>query len=152
MASQRLSPSRNSRQPSAVKTMTRMFWDSEGVIHVDFLPRGVTINAQYYIYLLHNDVHQVIQKKRPGKLSKIILLHDKTRPHMANLMRATLPIIGWEVMNHSPYSPDLAPGDFHFFGPMKDHLGQKFQTEDELRRGVLNWLCSQDKTFIVIKP
>lgn len=36
------------------------FWDSEGVIHVDFLPHNVTINIQYYINLLHNDVHQAI--------------------------------------------------------------------------------------------
>jgi hypothetical protein len=25
--------------------------------------------------------------------------------------------------------------------------GQKFQTDDELDHGVLNWLCKQDKTF-----
>jgi hypothetical protein len=31
---------------------------------------------------------------------------------------------------------------------MKVHLeGQKFQTDGELKRGVLNWLRSQDKTF-----
>jgi hypothetical protein len=56
--------------------MASMFWDSEGVIHVDFLPHGVTVNAQYCCNLLHNDVHQAIQKKRPGKLSEIILLND----------------------------------------------------------------------------
>jgi hypothetical protein len=37
-----------------------VFWDSKGAIHTDFLPYGVTINAQYYNNLLHNDVHQVI--------------------------------------------------------------------------------------------
>jgi hypothetical protein len=59
-------------QLSASKIMAGVFWDSEGVIHVDFLPRGVTINAQYYINLLHNGAHQTIQKKSPGKLSKKI--------------------------------------------------------------------------------
>jgi hypothetical protein len=42
--------------------MAILFWDS-GVIYVDFLPHGVTINAQYYSNLLHSDVHQVIWKK-----------------------------------------------------------------------------------------
>jgi hypothetical protein len=48
-----------------------------------------------------------IHKKRPGKLSKgIILLLDDARPHMANMTA-----LNWEILNHSPYSPDLAPGD-----------------------------------------
>jgi hypothetical protein len=50
-------------------------------------------------------------------------------------------------MNHPPYSPDLAPRDLQFFGPMKVHLGeQKFQT-DELKLGILNWPWSQDETL-----
>jgi hypothetical protein len=55
--------------------------------------------------------------------------------------------MGWEIMNHRPYTPDLVPSDFHLFGPMKVHLGRKFQTDNELKHGVLNWLCSKDKTF-----
>jgi hypothetical protein len=37
--------------------MASVFWDSE-VIHVDFHPRDVTVNAQYYSNLLHSNVHQ----------------------------------------------------------------------------------------------
>jgi hypothetical protein len=60
-------------------------------------------------------------------------------------MKVTL---GWEIMNHPLYSPNLVPSDFHLFGPMKVHLGgTNFQNDDELKHGVLNWLCSQDKTF-----
>jgi hypothetical protein len=33
-------------QLSAGKIMASAFWDS-GVIHVDFLPHGITITAQY---------------------------------------------------------------------------------------------------------
>jgi hypothetical protein len=51
-------------------------------------------------------------------------------------------------MARPPYNPDLAPSDFHLFKPMMVHLeGQKFQTNDELKHSVLNWLHSQDKTF-----
>jgi hypothetical protein len=28
----------------------------------------------------------------------------------------------WEFLKHSPYSPDLAPSDFHLFGPLKHDL------------------------------
>jgi histone-lysine N-methyltransferase SETMAR len=86
--------------------------------------------------LLHNDVHQAIWKRRPGKLSKkITLLHDNARPHMVNLLKATLATMGSEIMNHPPYSLDLAPSDFHLFGPVKMHLGgETFQTNDGLNQ------------------
>jgi hypothetical protein len=72
-------------QLSAGKIMASVFRDSERVICVDFLPHCPKISAQYYINLFHNDVHQVIQKKRPGKLSKIIQLHDKfDKGHIGN--------------------------------------------------------------------
>jgi hypothetical protein len=38
------------------------------MIHGGFLPHGVTMNTQDYSKLLHNDVHEAIQEKRPGKL------------------------------------------------------------------------------------
>jgi hypothetical protein len=48
-------------------------------------------------------------------------------------------------MNQPPNSPDLAPSDFF---TNKIHLsGQKFQTDDELNNGSLNWLHSQKSTF-----
>jgi hypothetical protein len=81
-------------------------------------------------------VHQAVQKKRPGKLSKT-LLYDDACPCTENLTKVTLLI-----------ALTLASSDFHLFGPLKVHLGeQKFQTDDKLKCGVLNRLCSQDKTF-----
>jgi histone-lysine N-methyltransferase SETMAR len=100
-----------------------VFWDSEGVIHVDFLPHGVTINTQHYRNFLRSDVRQAIQKKRSGKPSKItILLHDSAPPHTADLMKATLATMGWEIMNHPPHIPDLAPSDFSFVWTDEDAL------------------------------
>jgi hypothetical protein len=67
------------------------------------------------INLLRNGVLQAIQKKRPGELSEnIILLHDNIHPHMENLM-VTLATVGWEVMNHLPYSPDIATSDSYIW-------------------------------------
>jgi hypothetical protein len=100
-------------QPLAGKIMASVFWDSEVVIHVDFLPSLATANAQYYSNLLFNEVHAAFYKKRPGKLSKgIILVHDNACPHMENLTTVTLAKWGWEILNHPPYSMDSAPGDW----------------------------------------
>jgi hypothetical protein len=40
-------PKKFKTQPSVSKVMASVFWDS-GVIHVDILPRDITINAKYY--------------------------------------------------------------------------------------------------------
>jgi hypothetical protein len=48
-------------------------------------------------------------------------------------------------MNHSP---DLAPSDFHLFGPMKEHLrGLKFYTDDELKTQCPELAMQSHKTF-----
>jgi len=31
--------------------------------------------------------------------------------------------MGWEMLTYPPYRPDLAPNDFHLFGPLKESLG-----------------------------
>lgn len=32
--------------------------------------------------------------------------------------------ISFELLNHLPYSPYLAPNDFHLFGPLKEELDE----------------------------
>jgi histone-lysine N-methyltransferase SETMAR len=59
----------------------------------------------------------------------VVLLHD-ARPHVANRTAARLQSFGWEIMEHAPYSPDLAPSDYHVFGPLKKFLeGQRFRAQ-----------------------
>ena len=53
-----------------------------------------------------------------------------------------------EVLVHPAYSPDLAPSDFHLFGPLKNALrGHWFAADDEVKEVVHDWLRSQPQTF-----
>ena len=39
--------------------------------------------------------------------------------------------MGWEVLPHAPYSPDLAPSDYHLFGFVKNRMrGQHYETNE----------------------
>jgi len=49
---------------SAGKVMATIFWDSIGVLYVDFLPEHRTINTEYYSALLEGPVKTAIRKKR----------------------------------------------------------------------------------------
>ena len=42
--------------------------------------------------------------------------------------------MGWEVLPHPPYSPDLAPSDYHLFGFVKNHMrDQHYETNEALQ-------------------
>jgi hypothetical protein len=54
----------------------------------------------------------------------------------------------WEVLEYPPYSPDLAPSDFHLFGPLKHHLSDEHFPDDEaVEREVTTWFRQQPKEF-----
>jgi len=78
----------------------------------------------------------------------VLFLQDNARAHTAHRTRCTLQQLGWEVLPHPPYSSDLAPSDFHLFGPLKEFLGgQHFSTDDEVKQAVLGWFSRTDKAF-----
>ena len=59
------------------------------------------------------------------------------------------PRLNWiECLPQPPYSPDLAPSDFHVFGPLKEVMGGKsFRSDEEVQQAVHEWLHSQPKYF-----
>jgi histone-lysine N-methyltransferase SETMAR len=55
---------------------------------------------------------------------------------------------GWERFNHPPYSPDLAPSDFHMFLHLKTFLGgRRFHDDNEVKEAVNTWFASQAASF-----
>jgi histone-lysine N-methyltransferase SETMAR len=137
--------------PSLGKVMATVFWDASGIVHIDYLERGVTINAEYYSNLLQNDVRSALRRKRPGKLSSTpLLLHDNARPHTAKRTLEVVENLGWEILLHPPYSPDLAPSDFHLFPSLKKDLrGVHFETLQEMKEAVTNWTKRQSPNFFI---
>jgi hypothetical protein len=49
---------------SAGKIMATVFWDSKGIIHLDFLTSQKTINAQYYSTLLNEKMKLASHSKQ----------------------------------------------------------------------------------------
>jgi hypothetical protein len=56
--------------------------------------------------------------------------------------------LGWTVVPHPPYSPDLAHSEFHLFGSMKDGLhGQLFPSYDAVVQALKQWATSAGADF-----
>ena len=110
-------------QPSAGKLMLTVFWDSQGPILENYMEKGVTVTSVNYCDMLRNELRPTILSKRRGMLTQgVLLLHDNSRPHTAHLTIKTIRQLNWEVLEPLSYSPDLAPSDFHLFGPLKNAL------------------------------
>jgi histone-lysine N-methyltransferase SETMAR len=136
-------------QASAGKVMLTVFWDSQGPVLEHYQERSTTVNSARYSEMLRDKLKPAIRTKRRGLMSKgVALLHDSACPHTAAHTVETLRHLIFEVLEHPPYSPDLAPSDCHLFGPLKDALrGRHFASDQELKEVVHAWLDTQPKTF-----
>jgi len=57
-----------------------------------------------------------VNLKQPELLEHcIILLQDNATPHCHHGVQNLVQRWGWELLAHSPYSPDLAPYDYCLF-------------------------------------
>jgi len=128
------------------KIMLSVFWDSKGIIMFDLLPQNTTITAAYYCQQLDR-LQQKLAETRPER-QRTILLHDNARPHTARQTHLKLLDLCWEVLPHPPYSPDLAPSDYHLFVALDRHMGGKqYANQDDLKTDLANFFVAQPPEF-----
>ena len=120
------------QERSAGKITMIIFWDKDGVLLTEYLPRGTTINGPYYASITER-LRPVILEKRRGKVSRgVLLLHDTAPIHMCNIVQAAIRQAGFVELNHPAYSADIAPADYHLFSNLKKFLcGKNFSSNDE---------------------
>ena len=87
-------------------------------------------------------------KNKRGHQSGVILHHDNARPDTATQTVQTINNLGWKVLPHPLYSPNLSASDFQLFGLLKEFTkGTKFESDDEVKSVVSDWLRHQSKDF-----
>ena len=102
-----------------VKLLASIFWDQYGILLIDYLPKGQTINAEYYSSLMVQ-LKDILKEKRCGKVTKgVLFLHDNAPAQWALANRKKLTYLGFQCLDHPHYSPDLAPSKYHLFPGLK---------------------------------
>jgi len=62
----------------------------------------------------------ILKEKCRGKVFKgVSYLHDNAPAHQALGTQKKLTYLGFQCLDHPPYSPDLAPSDYHLFPGLK---------------------------------
>jgi hypothetical protein len=127
------------KQTAAGNIMASVLGESEGNLSVEFLESGATFNWERNVQTLMKLKQEVRWVRPDRKINPVLLLllQDKARPHTSLRTAEGIETVEWSLLPHGPYSPDLAPSDFHLFGPLKDALrGRRFAKYDELKHGM----------------
>ena len=72
-------PKRPKTQMWAGKVMASVFWDAHGVLFIDYLEKGKTINSERYIGQLMRLKNEIGEKRLHMKKKKVLFHQDKMR-------------------------------------------------------------------------
>ena len=106
------------------------------------------INGVYYTGELRR-LRQEITRKRRGKLTRCVqLLQDNTSAHTSQVPMTAATECGFEILPHLPYSPYMAPSDFHLFPKLKSYLlDTQYGSYEGVIEAVNEYLGDQEKAF-----
>jgi len=129
--------------------MATVFWDSQGVIYIDYLEKGKMVTELYYAELLGR-FDAELQNKRPHLVKKKVLFYNAPA-HASAVAMAKLVELHYVLLPHPPYSPDFAPCEFFLFPNLKKSLvGQKFESNEEVIAGTEAYFADLEKTYFSV--
>ena len=120
-----------------------------GVLYYELLPENQMINSNKYCSQL-DQLKAALDEKCPELVNRkhIIFHQDNARPHVSLMTRQKLLQLGWEVPIHPPYSPDIAPLDFHLFRSLQNFLnGKHFNSLEDCKGHLEQIFAQKNKKF-----
>jgi histone-lysine N-methyltransferase SETMAR len=121
-------------------------WRHEKIL-TDSMERGTAINSERYTESL-NKLKKRFKTVRNE--NHAILQHDSATPHTSARTRDAIERLGFPscFIPPPPYSPNLAPSDFHLFPKLKERLrGQNFGSDEEVKSAVRKYFHEQNSEF-----
>ncbi|GFW15326.1 mariner Mos1 transposase [Trichonephila clavipes] len=130
--------------------MLSIWWDQLGVVYYELLKLTETVTGDRYRTQLMC-LSRALKDKRSQyneRHDKVILQHDNAQTHVAKVVKTYLETLKCEVLPHPPYSPDVAPLDYHLFRSMAHSLAdQHFRSYEEAKNWIDSWIASKDDQF-----
>ncbi|KAB0378636.1 hypothetical protein FD755_010214, partial [Muntiacus reevesi] len=130
--------------------------NSKALLKAKFIPKKVMVtvwrSAAHSIYYSFRNLCETITcEKYAQQIDEIkgpVLLHDSAQPHTEQQTLQKLNDLGYEVLPHPPYSPDLSPTHYHFFKHLDNFLqGKCFHNQQEAENAFQEFVKSQGMDF-----
>ena len=114
------------------KVMVTVSWSAACLTHYSFLSPSEIITSEKYAQQI-DEIHWKLQCLQAGiaqQMGQFFSITVPTACHTTNTSKVGQ--IGYEVLSHPPYSPDLLPIDYHFFKHFDNFLqGKCFHNQTE---------------------
>jgi len=128
------------------KVMLTILWGIEGFYVVEALANKQKFDSDYFTSLLVKLKKNLHSMRRSKSMKKVYLHLDNAKVHTSRATVAKAEELGFKIMEHPSYSPDIAPSDFFLFGYIKEKLKNKnFETVDELMQEIYQILNDVDR-------
>ena len=118
------------------KVMATVSWSDASLIHYSFLNPGKTIASERYVQQIY-EIHRKLQ------LSSSTFQQNGSRLSQRQSMLLKLNKLGYGVLSHLPYYPDLLSPYYHFFKYLnnifQDKCFHKTETENIFQEFLEGW-------------
>ncbi len=123
------------RERAVGKVMLISFFDMGGMLHYEFFHQIVT--GEMFVQVLQRLRESILHRRGKQYLKDCSLHMDNASPHTCLDTRKFLIQCGMKVVEHPPYSPDLAPSDFWLYPCLKKPLrGRRYENLKALKEAV----------------
>ena len=132
-------PKKARMNKSKIKSMFICFFESQGIVHKEFVPPGQTVNQTFYREVLER-LRKRVARVRPG-IARAWMLHHNAPCPTAVSIHEFLAEKRIPVVPQPRFSPDLSPCDLFLFPRLKNQLkGRHFGTLDNIQKSVIDEL------------
>ena len=134
---------------TARKVLLCIWRDWKGIIYYELFPYSETLNSDLYSQQLDR-LKLAIDEKWPELANRrgVVFHQENGRPHTSVVTCQKLKELGWEVLMHPPYSPDLAASDYHLFLALRNFLSdKKMGSREDYENRLEEFLANKSQDF-----
>ncbi|GFT15440.1 putative DD34D transposase [Trichonephila clavipes] len=100
--------------------MASVFWDVHGILFIDYLEKGKTINSKYYMVLLDRLKEKRRKITSSNAKEKVVFQQNNAPCHKSMKTMAKLNELHFKLLSHPPFRPDLVSVTTGSFQTLKE--------------------------------
>ena len=131
--------------------MVTVWWSAAHLIQYSFLNPEKTITSENYAQQI-NEMHWKLQRLLQVLINRMgPILYDNTQLQVAQSMLQKLNELGYKVLPHLLYSPDVLPANYHFFKNRDNFCSENASTTSRTRKMLSKSLSNQEAWIFMLQ-